>query len=66
VIGGHLVDFGGLRKMRIAPEQSKLESWVLRRSKENNFSYRMVLLEFKIEWEKRPESRPENVRRAFT
>ncbi len=27
VIEGHIADFGGLRKMRLAPEQSKLPSW---------------------------------------
>ncbi len=41
--------FGALEKMLITPERNMLAGSVLRRSKENNFLYRMVRLEVKIE-----------------
>ena len=66
LIEGHLADFRGLRKILIAPEQSKLPSSGLRRSKENNFVYRMVVFKFKIQWKKRSESLPQNVQGALT
>ncbi len=44
-----MLDFGGLRKIPITTKQSNLASWVLRRSKENNFLYRSVSLEVQIE-----------------
>jgi hypothetical protein len=46
---GYLVDFRVRRKMLIAPEWNKAASTALHRSKENDFLYRMVTLEVKIE-----------------
>ena len=46
---GQLVNFGGLWKMLIAPEQYKLSRLALCSSKENNFLYRMNAIEFEIE-----------------
>jgi hypothetical protein len=45
----HLADFEALRKMLITPEQSKIASSALRRSKENSFLYRSVSLKVQIE-----------------
>jgi hypothetical protein len=46
---GHLVDFETFGKMLIAPEWNELASSALCRSKEENFFYRMAILEVKIE-----------------
>jgi hypothetical protein len=45
----HLADFEGVREMLITPEQSKLASLALRRSKENSFLYRPVTFKVQIE-----------------
>jgi hypothetical protein len=44
-----LADFQALGKMLTTPEQNKLASSALRRSKENSFLYRSVLLKVQIE-----------------
>jgi hypothetical protein len=61
----HLANFGGLRKMSVPPERSKISSSALRRSKENCFSYRITCLKFKIQRKKRSESCLQNVQRTF-
>ncbi|CAF4814773.1 unnamed protein product, partial [Rotaria sp. Silwood2] len=45
----HLADFGALGKMLITPEQNDIVSSALRRSKENNFLYRLISLKVQIE-----------------
>jgi hypothetical protein len=42
VIEGQLTDFGTLGKMLVVLERNKLASSGLRRSKENNFLYRII------------------------
>ncbi len=49
-IEGHLADFGYFRRMLITLEQNMLASSALRRSKENNFLYRIFKLKVKTEW----------------
>ena len=65
-IQGQLAEIRGLRKTLITLERNKLEKSALRRSKENNFLYRMVTLEFKIGQKMCQIFDCENVQRALT
>jgi hypothetical protein len=51
VIEGHIVHFGGFRKIRIVLDPNKLARSALRRSKEENFLYRMNTFAFELKIE---------------
>ena len=63
---GQLAEIRGLRKTLITLEWKKLERSALRRSKENNFLYRMVTFGFKIDQKMCQIFDCENVQRALT
>ena len=66
MIQGQITEIGALRKMLIASEQNKLGMLAFRRSKENNFLYRMVRSKVKIQWRILSEYRLQNVKQKFT
>jgi hypothetical protein len=66
VIQGQIAEIGAPRKMLIASEWNNLGRSALRRWKENNFLYRIVILQLKIEWEMPSEYRFQNVQQELT
>ena len=66
VVQGQIAEIGAPRKMLITSEWNKLERSALRRSKENNFLYLMIILKFQIQWEIFSQDRAQNVKQKLT